>query len=533
MIRVMVVDDDFLVRSNIKQLLESIGSETQPKYSLVAEAADGEDALVMIETVKPDIIISDICMPRMDGLMLQSYVAKKAPNIQMIMLSGYDDYDYVRKALKAGAVDYILKHKLNRDVLLDALDMAKAPAKEHNQVDNSSMNNLIVLKRDFLSKLISGCYRTKEEITMRANALELKLSLNNLSVVLFQVQSNKANAIDAYLLEYSILNIVDEILQDAHCGISCHLAGEKYVFLISYGTVYSKKSQHDLYNGICSRIASCLQKYLNVIASFYPGQVIESIVDTPKSYLSAEANYDRRYYAEQQSSTSKVARPFDILAVFDAAREKALFAAVRGNDCNAALAVVSDVFAGLRAERPTAAEVNNVFIDLLSTLNRAWKGRNVDISILYQGDDIRKKLHDFGSASAAEKWFLSLTKQSFEVNGTSISSPNSNYVEQAVSYIHRHYAEDISQSLVAEEIGISPAYLSKLFKEDLDIGFMDFLCNYRIEKAKKLLLKSSLNNKEIARMCGFNDDAYFSRVFKKCTGATPKEYRKEHSGLIK
>lgn len=106
--------------------------------------------------------------------------------------------------------------------------------------------------------------------------------------------------------------------------------------------------------------------------------------------------------------------------------------------------------------------------------------------------------------------------------------PTSHYVEESIRYIHRYYAEEISQTSIADAIGISPSYLSKQFKEDLGIGFADFLCNYRLEKAKALLAQTEKSNKEIAGLVGFSDDAYFSRVFKKDTGITPKEYRKKH-----
>ena len=114
----------------------------------------------------------------------------------------------------------------------------------------------------------------------------------------------------------------------------------------------------------------------------------------------------------------------------------------------------------------------------------------------------------------------------FEAAQSHAQSPESPYVEQAIGIIHRKYAQEISQSTVADAIGISASYLSRLFKEDLNIGFSDFLCAYRIEKAKEVLKENRYSNKEIARMTGFQDDAYFARIFKRYTGMTPKEYRK-------
>ena len=144
---------------------------------------------------------------------------------------------------------------------------------------------------------------------------------------------------------------------------------------------------------------------------------------------------------------------------------------------------------------------------------------------LYQPADPQRVFHSFRNLTAARTWFGELNHRAFEAAGKG-KSPDSPYVEQAISLIRRHYAEDISQGTVSEFIGISAAYLSRLFREDLNVGFADYLCSYRIEKAKELLRAGGYSNKEVSRLSGFRDDAYFARAFKRCTGMTPKEYRK-------
>ena len=189
--------------------------------------------------------------------------------------------------------------------------------------------------------------------------------------------------------------------------------------------------------------------------------------------------------------------------------------------------MIHDVFDLLLKCDPAEAEAQFLFMDVLSALNRAWKEHNIDITRLNELTDIRKQLHSFNSIHEAELWFSQLIETAFAAKHSFSVYPNSVYVSQAISYIHRHYSDDISQSTVAEAIGISPSYLSKQLKEDLGIGFADYLCNYRIEKAMSMLKESNVSNKDISQMCGFSDDAYFSRVFKRNTGMTPKEYRKK------
>jgi YesN/AraC family two-component response regulator len=176
---------------------------------------------------------------------------------------------------------------------------------------------------------------------------------------------------------------------------------------------------------------------------------------------------------------------------------------------------------------PSLTESQIVFIDLLGVLNRSCKERCIDINQFY-GDKKtpQEKFDEFTSITDAKEWFLMLYDRALEMGGLKPQIPTSDYVSEAISFIHRHYAENISQTMLAEQIGISSVYLSKLFKENLQIGFMEYLNQYRLEKAKLLLKQNNFSNKMVARLCGFNDDAYFSKVFKKVVSMTPKEFRK-------
>lgn len=529
MIKIMVVDDDFLVRSNIKLLLADIvQTEETYHYELIAEAADGAEANDILDVLVPDIIISDIRMPKVDGIELQRDLKKKYPSVQMIMLSNYDDYEYVREALKNGAVDYILKHKLTSEVLRTSLERACELMSKKIGIDLTKGSSLAALKRDFLLSLIAGFYKQLEEIQSRITVLGLPLATKNLLNIIMTVQRNNSITQEAYQLEYSITNIIDEILQDTHSGICCHVADEKYIILLSYASIYSEKVRQERYFEVLSRISVCMQKYLNIEVNFYPGNLAPSILEVKKSYQAAELKYRNRYYEGIDNRKQNSDRPFDILAVFDAGKERRLMADIRSNNNDATIQIIQEVFEELRKWSPTLAESQIVFIDLLGVLNRTCKEKHIDITMIYADTMTpQEKFNEFTSISMAQEWFTDLFDRVLKGEEEQLGLPSSDYVASAVSFIHRHYAENISQTMVANEIGISPAYLSKLFKDNLNIGFMEYLNNYRLEKAKKLLEQQNLSNKTIAQLCGFHEDAYFSKVFKKCIKMTPKEYRKQ------
>ena len=523
--RILIVDDDFLVRSNLKRLIETSSVCRKRGFSVVGEAIDGEEAIQLISSSRPDLVISDIRMPNMNGLELQEAILHTYPDIRLVMLSGYDDLDYVRQALKNGAVDYILKHELNTFVLGQMLSTVEKQMLRTHVPEDKSVESQIALKRDFMMKLISGAYRSEQEIISRAKVLELNLGLKSSSVILMQVEPRKCNIIDSYLLENSILNIVDEILQDYHTGICCHVSNEKYVFLICYDGINSSLMRLEKCHEILARIRTCLQSYLNLSVDFYMGITVIGALQVPRSYLSAEQKYDSRFFSDT-TSINQTAQFFDVFSVFDAVREKQLVAAIRQNQSEKTYDIIKDIFEQLSGMHPTSDMFKNFMLDLLSTLSRAWLVRGIDLSKFYQSEEPQRVFNSFRNLEMALNWFTNLNNLAFEA-ADKRKCPDSPYVEQAISLIRRHYAEDISQSYVAGSIGISAAYLSRLFREELETGFADYLCSYRIEKAKELLNSGEYSNKDVSRLSGFHDDAYFARAFKRCTGMTPKVYRKE------
>lgn len=529
MIKIMVVDDDFLIRSNIKLLLAEIaGKDLSVPYELIGEAGDGEEAKEMAALLRPDIIISDIRMPKMDGIKLQEYVKIHFPRIQVIMLSNYDDYEYVREALRNGAVDYILKHKLTAEVLKATLIRAAGMMKKTDSQELARGSSLAALKRDFVLSLIAGFTVQKEDIQSRIQAMGLPLAENNIIAIIMTVERNAESVQEAYLMEFTIINILDEILQDTVSGICCHVTGEKYVILLSHGLIYSEKARQERTFEIISRISSCLKKFLNRGCAFYQGILVAQLQEVKKSYQTAEEKYRNRYYSNSDKNMENSNKPFDILAVFDAGKERALMSCIRAGDYTGTMNILRDIFEELRRWSPSLSESQIVFIDLLGVLNRACKEQLIDLGRIYtEKTPLQEKFNEFTSIETAKQWFIALYDRVLKEEGEGYGLPVSDYVDGAVTFIHRHYGENISQTDVAGKIGISSSYLSRIFKENLNIGFMEYLNNYRLEKAKVLLEQGKLSNKAIALLCGFQDDGYFSKVFKRHAGMTPKEYRKE------
>lgn len=535
----MIVDDEFLVRTNIKYMVDWDNTVCESNgFVLTGEASNGQEAIRLIESELPNIIITDIKMPQMDGLQLSSYVKSHYPSIKLLILSNYDEYEYVRGTLKNGAVDYILKHKLNNKTIMDALNhireiiTSESKITHPNNPTDLNSNNILALKRNFIIQLLVGLYSKNDEILDRIHTLSLNLQLTQVFPVIMCVDDySSLNLKDSNLLEFSIINVTDEILMDEKSGVATHLSNEKYIVILSFENIHSSATIHNSTQRILSRIASCMNKFLNISVSFFVGPLCNQISQLPESYKNAEERLKNRIYYENNSIVTEPMQEngSNMSYYFDNQMENDLYAAIKINDTERIDTLLKTIFTGIETGKPPLSTLQMIFTDLLAIINRICKEFTIDLSQIYEKNDLNRYLSGSTSLNNSSRWFHLLYNKLGAILSSSDIMVNSRYVSSALNYINSHYMEDISQVSVADEIGISSVYLSKLFKESLSIGFSEYLRSLRLEKAKSLLQQGNTPIKEIIKDCGFNDYAYFFKAFKKQEGITPKEYIEMHT----
>lgn len=535
MLKVFIVDDELLIRTSLKAL---INWEANGFY-ICGEASNGADALNMATACSPDIFLSDMRMPEMDGLELSEKIKELFPHAKHIVLSNYDDFEYVRGTLKNGAIDYILKHNLSEEALLSVLFRAKDLIEKdssnksvNNILEKKTADNLLALKEKFIIRLITGLYKNKEEIREHFTLLDINLDLSNVLVVImsiddYQATISKSNLKDTNLTEFAIINISEEILTDCRNGAICHLANEKFVFLFSFGNVRSHSVIDNFINSTLGRISNCLNRYLNISVSYSVGSLCDSITEIFESYETAERNLVNKFFQGKNRILTS-ANPIEFkqaLTGLDFEAENRILAAIKLQNKNELYNVVDKTFNYISNEKLNQASTQMVVNDLLGVINRSCKEKNIELSRIYQ-DSIapHEQLASLETLEEIKNWIFILFDRLVDSISSSTPDVNSLYVKKAISYIHKHYAENISLSSAADEIGITNVYLSALFKDEIKTGFSDYLCDLRLEKAKVLLEEGKQDIKEIIQSCGFNNYAYFFKVFKKKMGITPKEF---------
>ncbi len=531
MYKLLLVDDEFLVRTNLKLLLHGFSED----ITICGEAADGEAALKLLDSLKPDIVLSDIRMPNMDGLSLCKIIHSRYPHILFIALSNYDDYEYVRGALKNGAIDYLLKHKLNPDSIRTLIKNIRihAPGSEYAPVSNPTENALNTLRNKFVLNLLSNLFLQESEIETNLKILSIKLDMRKVIPIILAID-NYYEVIKKYdlkgqsVLEFSILNIGNEILSQYPTGILTHVENENYCILLSFADVSSSARIEDTIRLILQQLSASLKTYLNISTSFSIGSMCAAISSVSKSYEKAKKILQFKFYAGNQS----ILRSADIMESKEPLRgldfqteRKLLTVSSAGND-NEVLKLLRGIFEDMQSRRLRISNAQMIFTDLISILTRIAKEKNILLDSLFT-DRVHpsEMLTQYTTLIQIQKWFfdsfLSLCRQ------IQLQSPgDSEYVRKAIGLITQKYAKPISQQTIADEIGISSGYLSTIFKLETGQGFSDYLNSYRISMAVHMLEAGETDFHKIACECGFQEYSYFFKVFKKKQKVTPKEYRR-------
>lgn len=536
--KLIVVDDEFIIRDGLMQFKwEKLG------FTVAGGASNGKEALELMGETSVDFLITDIKMPVMDGLELIEKVQQKYPATKILILTGYKDFEYARKAIKAGVVEYLLKPVELHELEELALKIKTTIDSERNQIELISnyqeklKGSIPMATRNFLRSLIEGSADDICEIEEKMDLLEIYLKRKFYTCAVFRADFGPDNGKDFSQIRHQWESRLDRYLDENKYG---YLHPDK-----SYETIVLFNL--DVPNHTISANEVIIHAVTDILGIFHEvsgetggysmhagvGCIYEYISYLPEAYKQARQQIERSFFEEktkafyawrdQGGHKSDFSYPYEeqrivIDAVLDGDAERA----------SAAMIALWDSFQQVTADMDPRY-FRNIIAQFLCTLESRLNRHGVSLGgIANIEPPFIDYLEPLQTVSALrihiENLIISVTDHVAKINNEERSSAHQ-AVQRVVRFINEHYSERITLHEVAKTVFLNSSYLSIQFKKEMGKNFTDFLKNIRIEKAKALIRDTDMKAYEIGEYVGYTDYKYFSETFKAVTGCSPMEYR--------
>lgn len=526
-IKLLIVDDDYTIRALLKGLINDFED-----YVLIGEAINGKEAMSIYKREKPDIIISDIRMPLMDGIQLQKELKSDDYEGELLMLSNYDDFTYVKEALNNGAIDYLLKHQLSPQLLHDILQKAKerlAKKKTSVILRKSIAEDYNLLKIRFMKKVLRGEYTKNHSLQKDIDDLGLNINTHKVVVILFKVMQKEyigeQGVKEQSLMQFSIQNIVSEVLKEFDNGFVCLIDNVHYGIFLSFQNISSERTMQESLKKLIQKVAYCLKEYLKVDTKFAYSSVHSNVLQIHEEYDAMTEQLREHFISGDSLIIKQVDEACSAHMDISLEMEKKCIRNIEEGNIEAVTSFLDVVFTDLNNVSFHRDELTLLINELIAILLRVMK-RNQQVLSSSWTDSVKKGLSQLNNYQRLEDLKRRIFTFYWEVTEAVGHNPYTNYsthICNCLDYIKEHYKNQVSLDRVAEHVGITTVYLSRLFKSEVGVGFSEYLQNYRLERAKELLLTSN-NIKEAALESGFHNYTYFLTQFKKRTGLTPSQY---------
>ena len=536
MIKIFLVEDEIAIRKGIKN---SIDWEKEG-YEFVGEAGDGELAYPMILKTKPDILITDIKMPFMDGLQLSKLVRKELPATKILILSGYDEFEYAKEAIKLQVAEYLLK-PISSAKLLDVLAQVKEVIRQEQEEKElikkyreDMKENRELEKERFLNQIITQNL-SLAQILETGESLGMDLSAPLYNILLLKITENGGKQ-ETYAEIESALDTLSGVF-------SFRRGVDEWLFLLTADD--AEKMER--------RIESCRKTVRQITEKTDPpveyfgalGNPVERLREIKNSLKEAEKKFAFQYLKKWNQILEIPVR--DVGSSENPQTEKKeneelLISSVQVDKLNHKI-IENFIHTGLRRE--VSNFVDDYFMSLgeksvQSLMFRQYVAMDFYLAavaflerlgfsskeLVERCGDLKEMEQVIQTIEQTKEYIKKVLDATLECRESVSRKRYGDLLKEAVSYIEHHYEEeDISLNQVAASVNISPSHFSTIFSKEMGETFIEYLTNVRMERAKQLLRSSTMKTAEIAYAVGYKDAHYFSYLFKKVQKCTPREFR--------
>lgn len=513
MMRVFIADDEEIIRDGIRNCIE----KEQERFLFAGEAPDGEMALPMLMEMKPDVLITDIRMPFMDGLELAKVVRRTMPWLRIVFLSGHDEFEYAQKAVSLHADAYLLKPVSSAQLLETLGQVAEQIEQEQQQLRSAGANSRSereedVLREHFLNDLLSGSVPTAEA-AVQGERWGLLLTAKQYLVCIVRLPENAVQ---------EQVRALTERLCGEESEVCAFFRGSRRLVLLLRGE--TEEAVRETAYEFCQNLRHELCQVLGWNALCAIGAPVSRVSALPDGYRTAKETM-------MQASACADGGVFgstDFAGVrheFDFSAGGSLVDKLRHAAPEDVPHIVDSYF-GVSAAQDVQSILYRYYLLMNLLVTASQLADEVQPGSIPPPEDPQGVLSQAatleGARAYAETVLERMTRLCYRHQNVRYSAE----ISRAKEFIRKNYADSvISLHRVAEEVGFSPNHFSTVFSQETGQTFVEYLTAVRIEAAKKLLTCGNSRMSDIAFDVGYQDSHYFSYLFKKHVGVSPREYR--------
>jgi len=546
MYKLIIVDDEEEVRKGIIEKIE------WDKYGfvVVGEAENGIEAMEAVEKVLPDVVLTDIKMPYMDGLTLAGKLKEKFPTIKIIFLTGIHEFECAQKAVKLNVIDYILKPFSSAEMtellqkIKNILDHEIARKKDYDMLRQHYRKSLPLFRDKFLNSLITNRYNSRD-VLRKAQSLGIDIEKSGFIVSVLRIDSEESfrnnlwvqnyptyesaagTADERELLEFAIFNISEEITEKYKAGtVFTH---DEYIVFIFTSNDGNKEDLINKSFSILEEIRISIEKYLDTTVTIGVGRFCPDISHLSHSYEDAVTALDYSmilkknqiiYIEDLEPENSKK-------LVFDELKERSLTSCLKVGTPEEIAAVINNLFNEIIEAQISFKDYQIYLLQMITVILKVARDLNVDMFKLFgETYNLISQIYKLKELDDAREWMTDICIKVRNCISINRQNTSGEIVRKAVEYVHNNYHDsEIVIEKVCKYLHISSSYFSTLFKKEMNMTFNNYLTNVRLEASKELLRTTDMKFYEIAQRVGFSEPNYFSYCFKKKFGLSPSEYR--------
>lgn len=516
--KVVLVEDEIVTREGIRDNVDWKAHG----FEFAGEATDGEVALPLLEATKPDLLLTDIKMPFMDGLQLSRIVRERLPAVKIIIISGHDEFEYAQEAIKIGVTDYILKpvsvqdlHNILRKVGAQ-LSQERKEQQDLQELKERVAESQLGLRERFLLKLVVGAVSPMAVIE-QSEQLGLDLIARYYMVIVIRIEPCERPGQFDYQQYQQLQEIVSRVVENNPDVFLLEKDLGELVLLLKGNTREYLLEESGL---LLERIEKLAQE-TGCRHSVNVGSIKERITELYQSYIEALVNL--QHAANGFDSTAPVDKK-ELLKVDKSTVEDYLRRGVReGFD------QFFDTYIRPMGELTLKSPIvkNYVLMDIILATAKFVNelGGNIDL-LVPDLNNIGKVWADVKTMDQIKEQTENVLMSAMVFRDSRTGNQYGDMIRQAKEYIEHNFASPtLSLSDVAAQVNLSPSHFSTVFSQETGQTFKEYLTDLRIARAKELLRTTVLRSFEVADQIGYNDPHYFSFVFRKTTGLSPKEFR--------